>query len=70
MDKDTIITNREKEMLHWLRQGKTSWEISKILGISENTVNFHIKNIMHKLEAVNRPHLVALAVQKGILNID
>ena len=65
-----VITQREQEMLEWLKQGKTSWEIGQILGISENTVNFHIKNLMKKLEAVNRPHLVAVAVEKRLLNID
>ena len=64
------ITPREQEILKWLKEGKTSWEIAAILRISKNTVNFHIKNTMKKLEAVNRPHLVAVAVQRGLLDIE
>lgn len=64
------ITKREKEILDWLRQGKTSWEISIIIGISEHTVNFHIKNSKNKFDAMNRHHLVALAAEKGLFNKD
>ncbi len=48
-------------------QGKSSWEISVILNISERTVNFHIYNIMQKLEAVNRTHAVAVATSLGLI---
>lgn len=63
------VTQREKEVLQWLKEGKSSWDISRILGISERTVNFHIYNIMEKLGAVNRPQVVAIAVHAGLLNI-
>lgn len=64
------ITKREKEMLDWLQEGKTSWEIAKILGISENTVNFHIKNILKKFDAANRTHLISIALQKGFVGTE
>ncbi|MDF0522996.1 helix-turn-helix transcriptional regulator [Bradyrhizobium yuanmingense] len=35
-------------------KGKSSWEIAKILNISENTVNFHLKNAIRKLGTTNR----------------
>jgi LuxR family transcriptional regulator, quorum-sensing system regulator CviR len=63
------VTQREKEVLQWLKEGKSSWDISRILGISERTVNFHIYNIMEKLGAVNRPQIVAIAAHAGLLNI-
>jgi LuxR family transcriptional regulator, quorum-sensing system regulator CviR len=63
------ITLREKEILCWLTKGKSSWDISHILGISERTVNFHIYNIMQKLDAVNRLQAVATAVQLGFVDI-
>lgn len=62
-----LLSSREKEILHWLMQGKSSWEISVILNISERTVNFHIYNIMQKLEAVNRTHAVAVATSLGLI---
>lgn len=66
----TIIvktTHREKEVLQWLKQGKTSWEISVILNVSEATINFHVKNIKKKLNAVSRSQAVATAIQYGVI---
>ncbi len=69
-NKKTAISAREKEVLDWLKLGKSSWDISVILGISERTVNYHIYNIMQKLEAVNRPQVVATAVHLGLIGIE
>lgn len=65
-----LLSNREKEVLNWLKDGKSSWDISAILGISERTVNFHVYNIMKKLEVVNRAQAVAVATHLGMLEID
>jgi len=64
------LSLREKEVLTWLKKGKTSWDISIILCISERTVNFHIKNIMEKLDAVSRTHAVVKAIEKGLIDND
>lgn len=61
------LSERELSVMTWLKHGKTSWEVAKILDITENTVNFHIKNIKRKLNATNRQHAVAIAIAKGIL---
>jgi len=61
------ISDREKEVLQWVEQGKSSSEISLILGISQRTVNFYIYKTMDKLEAVNRPQMVSIALRKGLL---
>jgi DNA-binding CsgD family transcriptional regulator len=63
------ITRREIEVLQWLQQGKSSWEISNILGVSERTVNFHVYNIMEKIEAVNRPQMVTIALRLGLIDL-
>lgn len=63
------VSPREREILCWLREGKTSWDISKIVGISERTTNFHIYNIKEKLGVVNRTQLVAVAVQSGLIEL-
>jgi DNA-binding CsgD family transcriptional regulator len=63
-----ILTVREKEILEWLKLGKSSWDISIILSISQNTVNFHIYNILRKLKAVNRPQAIAIAIHMGIIS--
>lgn len=62
-----VITKREREILQWLREGKTNWEIGQILGISERTVKFHIQNLSSKLDASNRSHIVALAMSLGLI---
>ncbi|ADD68048.1 transcriptional regulator, LuxR family [Denitrovibrio acetiphilus DSM 12809] len=62
------LSGREKSVLTWLKYGKTSWEVAKILNITENTVNFHIKNIKNKLNATNRQHAVAIAIAKSIIS--
>ncbi len=64
------ISLREKEILHWLKKGKSSWEISQILHIGASTVNFHVKNILQKLNAVSRTHAVALAIERGLINLE
>jgi DNA-binding CsgD family transcriptional regulator len=64
-----ILSKREIEVLSWLKEGKTSWEIARILLISERTVNFHVSNIIKKLDANNRTHAVALAVAGLLIDI-
>lgn len=62
-----ILTSREHECLHWLAEGKTSWEISRILSISERTAVFHINNCMMKLGAKNRVQAIMKAVRANVL---
>jgi LuxR family transcriptional regulator, quorum-sensing system regulator CviR len=62
------LSRRELEVLNLLKFGKTSWDISKILGISERTVNYHIGNIMSKLDAINRIQAVYEAVNLDLID--
>lgn len=61
-----LLSPREWEVLGWLKLGKTSWDISRILGISERTVNYHVNNIIKKLDASNRIHAVCLAINEDM----
>lgn len=61
------ISKRERECLHWAAQGKTSWEISQILGVSESTAIYHLRNATRKLNAANRIHAVAKALKASII---
>jgi len=61
------VTPREAEIIKWMSHGKTAWEISMILSISEITVNTHITSARSKLEAVSSTHLVAKALRRGII---
>jgi len=70
LDNGIVLSKREKEVLDWVKQGKSSWDISAILRISESTVNFHIYNIMQKLGTVNRSQSVAVAARLGLIDFN
>jgi len=53
------LTRREVDVLQWTAEGKSSWDISQILCISESTVNFHISSAKRKLGVYSKPHAVA-----------
>ncbi len=56
------LTQRERQILDWIRLGKTNWEISRIIHISENTVKNHVQNIYKKLGVTNRTQAAGKAV--------
>lgn len=62
------LTAREVEVLKWTADGKTSSEVSDLLDVSENTVNFHIKNAVAKLQTANKTAAVVRAAMLGLLN--
>jgi DNA-binding CsgD family transcriptional regulator len=64
------LSDREKEVLKWLTYGKTSWDISAILKISESTVNYHFGNILYKLDAVNRAQALAIALDRKLIKLE
>jgi DNA-binding NarL/FixJ family response regulator len=61
------LTERELEVLQLVTAGQRNREIASELGISENTVKFHLKNIVEKLHAQNRAELAARAVREGLV---
>lgn len=63
------LSSREKECILWVAKGKSSWNIGKIICISENTVNFHIKNVMRKLDTSSRTVAAIRAISLGIINL-
>jgi DNA-binding NarL/FixJ family response regulator len=63
------LTPRELEVLELIRDGNRNKQIADRLGISETTVNFHIKNIVDKLQANDRTHAVTIALRRGLLQI-
>jgi DNA-binding CsgD family transcriptional regulator len=65
----SYITAKELEVLNWLKEGETSWEISMILKRSERVIGFHVNNILKKLNAMNRAHAVAIALDNNIISM-
>lgn len=60
------LSPRELMVLEWMKQGKTNWEISQIIGVSERTVRFHVESIFGKLDVGSRTQAVACAIEKGL----
>lgn len=61
------LTEREREVLVLLAQGKTYQEVAETLFISVKTVDFHRANLMRKLSLSNRAELTRFAVQRGLI---
>ena len=61
------ITDREREILGWLQQGKSNWEIAQILGRSPNTINHQVRSILVKLRVNNRTQAVSKAIELGVV---
>lgn len=65
------LTQREMEVLQAMVSGVTSNRaLAKHLGVSENTVKFHVRNILDKLHLHNRTQVVGYALRHGIVPAD
>ena len=56
----TGLTNRELEVLSSLAAGRTNKEIARELGVSANTVKYHVRNLYQKLRVKNRGQAIGL----------
>jgi LuxR family transcriptional regulator, quorum-sensing system regulator BjaR1 len=63
------LTTRELEVLSWVAQGKSAWEVGEILHIAKRTVDEHVQTAVRKMGAVNRTHAVAMAVRDRIISV-
>lgn len=61
------LSAREREVLNWVKDGKSAWVIGEILGISEHTVEFHCTNARRKMGAATTPAAILKALHLGIL---
>jgi DNA-binding NarL/FixJ family response regulator len=61
------LTERETSVLRLVVAGQRNKEIAAQLGISENTVKFHLRNILEKLHAESRTEVAARAVREGLV---
>lgn len=67
-EKRNILSPRECECLNWIAAGKTAWETAKIIGVTESTVSFHVRNTISKLNARNRAQAVAVAMARSLID--
>lgn len=63
------LTPRERELLQWSAQGKSTDDISCILGVTTNTVESHHRNIREKLDAINVAHAIVKALRRHEIQI-
>jgi LuxR family transcriptional regulator, activator of conjugal transfer of Ti plasmids len=61
------LSPREIEILTWTAKGKTRWEISSILSLSEDTVKNHLDHCCQKLNVNNKTHAVAVAMIHALI---
>ena len=63
----SMLSEREMEILDLLALGQTTQQIASGLFLSENTIKTHVRHILEKLGAANRTEAVSKAMQLGIL---
>lgn len=61
------LSERQSEILYWMHEGKTNWEIAKILNLTELNVKYHIDQIFSKLDVRSRVNAVAKAHELGLV---
>lgn len=61
------LSEREKEVLKWSAEGKTASDVATILSLSTSTVNFHLRNVISKLDACNKTRAIVKAARRGMV---
>jgi DNA-binding NarL/FixJ family response regulator len=66
---DDALTPRELDVVRLIAAGNANKEIGVQLGLTEETVKHHVKNILLKLGANDRTHAVTIALKRGIMEL-
>jgi DNA-binding CsgD family transcriptional regulator len=69
VERDMLVSARELDCLRWTAAGKTAWEASVILGISERTVRFHLNAAREKLNCATTTQAVAKAIVNQLIDV-
>ena len=64
------LTDREKQVLKLVAEGRSNKEVAELLGISVKTAMSHREHVMEKLGVHNRTELVRFAIKRGVIRID
>lgn len=68
-ERGEILSDREREIVKLLVLGEANKEIASVLGITEQTVKSHVKNILAKLQVRDRTEAVTVALRRGIVHL-
>lgn len=63
------LTAREKEVVTWAAAGKSAWDTSSILNVSEQTIEKHLSSAMRKLDAYSKAQVVAESLRVGEISL-
>ena len=64
------LTDREKQVLKLVAEGRSNKEVAELLGISVKTAMSHREHVMEKLGVHNRTELVRFAIRRGVIRVD
>ena len=64
------LSPREREIMHLMAEGHTAEQISGQAMVSVETVRTHVRNVIRKLQARNRVHAIAIALERGEIQLD
>jgi DNA-binding NarL/FixJ family response regulator len=64
------LTPREREIMHLMAEGMTAEVIGQNLTVSVETVRTHVRNVIRKLQARNRVHAIAMALERGEIALE
>lgn len=62
-----LLTQRQRQILELLAAGRSANFAAEVLGLSEETVKTHTKNMLGRLAARNRAHAVAIGIRRGLI---
>jgi DNA-binding NarL/FixJ family response regulator len=66
---DDTLTPRETDVLRLIAAGNANKEIGSQLGLTEETIKSHVKNILGKLDANDRTHAVTIGLKRGLIEL-
>jgi DNA-binding NarL/FixJ family response regulator len=64
------LSPREREIMHLMAEGMTAEAIGDKISVSVETVRTHVRNVIRKLQARNRVHAIAIALERGEIALD
>ena len=63
-----VLTEKQREVVAALSRGLTDKQIAQAFGVSHRTVREHIDAARVRMDAANRPHVVAEAIRRGVIS--